>query len=187
MKNRYLPFGYKIADGKIVADSEQVEAVRRIFDAYTAGQTFQQIADALSAQGIPYRSDASRWNKNMVSRILANADYCGTAEYPQIITAGQFEAAEQAAVIRKGFHDRFAVAYHTGLNAFCQPGAAQSGTAHFFHILSAELAANILRTVFESIDIHGFLLPGIKISGKQTGLVRSSALVTLALFLPCVQ
>lgn len=40
MKNRYLPFGYKIADGKIVADSEQVEAVRRIFDAYTAGQTF---------------------------------------------------------------------------------------------------------------------------------------------------
>ena len=52
MKNRYLPFGYKIADGKIVTDSEQVEAVRRIFDAYTAGQTFQQIADVLSAQGI---------------------------------------------------------------------------------------------------------------------------------------
>ena len=95
MKNRYLPFGYKIADGKIVADSEQVEAVRRIFDAYTAGQTFQQIADVLSAQDIPYRSDAPRWNKNMVSRILANADYCGTAEYPQIITAGQLEAAEQ--------------------------------------------------------------------------------------------
>lgn len=66
MKNRYLPFGYKIADGKIVADSKQVEAVRRIFDAYTAGHTFQQIADALSAQGIPYRSDASCWNKNMV-------------------------------------------------------------------------------------------------------------------------
>ena len=99
----------------------------------------------------------------------------------------QLEAVEQAAVIRKGFRDRFAVAYHTGLNAFCQPGAAQSGTAHFFHILGAELAANILRTVFESIDIHGFLLPGIKISGKQTGLVRSSALVALALFLPCVQ
>ena len=95
MKNRYLPFGYKIADGKIMADSEQVEAVRRIFDAYTAGQTFQQIADVLSAQGIPYRSDAPCWNKNMVSRILANADYCGTAEYPQIITVGQLEAAEQ--------------------------------------------------------------------------------------------
>lgn len=95
MKNRYLPFGYKIADGKIVADSEQVEAVRRIFADYTAGKTFQQIANALSSQGISYRSDASRWNKNMVSRILANADYCGTAEYPQIITAGQLEAAEQ--------------------------------------------------------------------------------------------
>lgn len=95
MKNRYLPFGYKIADGKIVADSEQAEAVRRMFDAYTAGQTFQQIADAMHAQGIPYRSDAPRWNKNMVSRILANAGYCGTAEYPQIITAEQLEAAEK--------------------------------------------------------------------------------------------
>lgn len=95
MKNRYLPFGYKIAGGKIVADSEQVEAVRRIFDAYTAGQTFQQIADALSVQRIPYRPDTPYWNKNMVSRILANADYCGTAEYPQIITVEQLVAAEQ--------------------------------------------------------------------------------------------
>ena len=30
MKNRYLPFGYKIADGKVVTASEQAEAVRRI-------------------------------------------------------------------------------------------------------------------------------------------------------------
>ena len=95
MKNRYLPFGYKIADGKVVTAPEQAEAVRRMFDAYTAGQTFQQIADALSAQRIPYRPDAPRWNKNMVSRILANADYCGTTEYPQIITAEQLEVIEQ--------------------------------------------------------------------------------------------
>ena len=64
MKNRYLPFGYKIADGKIVADSEQVEAVRRIFDAYTAGQTFQQIADALSAQGISAMVFCKKTNMN---------------------------------------------------------------------------------------------------------------------------
>ena len=95
MKNRYLPFGYKIADGKVVTVPEQGEAVRRIFADYTAGQTFQQIANAMSAQGIPYRSDAPHWNKNMVSRILANADYCGTTEYPQIITAEQLEVIEQ--------------------------------------------------------------------------------------------
>lgn len=56
--------------------------------------------------------------------------------------------------------------YHTGFDAFCQPRAAQSGTAHFFHILGAKMAANILRAVFESIDIHGFLLPGIKNIGQ---------------------
>ena len=99
----------------------------------------------------------------------------------------QLEVEEQAALIGESFHDRFAVAYHTGFDAFCQPGAAPSGAALLFYIFGAELAANILRAVFESINIHGFLLPGIKISGKQTGLVRSSALVTLALFLPCVQ
>lgn len=111
MKNRYLPFGYKIADGKIVTASEQAEAVRRIFDAYTAGQTFQQIADALSAQGIPYCLDTPRWNKNMISRILANANYCGTVEYPQIITAEQLEVAGQ---IRKSK----AVAYSATLKPF---------------------------------------------------------------------
>lgn len=47
----------------------------------------------------------------MVSRILANADYCGTAEYPQIITAGQLEAAEQ---IRKSK----AVTYSATLKPF---------------------------------------------------------------------
>ena len=99
----------------------------------------------------------------------------------------QLEAIVQAAVIGESFHERFAVAYHTGLNTLCQPRAAQGGTAHLFHILGTELAAHILRVVFESVDIHGFLLSGIKISGKRKMLVRSSALVALAFFLPCVQ
>lgn len=43
MKNRYLPFGYKIADGKIVADSEQVEAVRRYSMPTPQGKHFNRL------------------------------------------------------------------------------------------------------------------------------------------------
>ena len=93
MSNRYLPFGYKIADGKIVVSTEQTDIVCRIFEAYIEGRTLQQIADELSNQKILYRPDAARWNKNMVSRILFNADYCGTDEYPQIISIEQLTAA----------------------------------------------------------------------------------------------
>lgn len=111
MSNRYLPFGYKIADGKIAVSPEQANIVSRIFDAYIEGRTLQQIADELSNQKILYRPDAARWNKNMVSRILANADYCGTAEYSQIITAEQLETAER---IRKSK----AVTYSATLKPF---------------------------------------------------------------------
>ena len=95
MSNRYLPFGYKIADGKIVVSPEQASIVNRIFDAYIEGRTLQQIADDLSNQKILYRPDAASWNKNMVSRILANTGYCGMAEYPQIISNEQLIAASR--------------------------------------------------------------------------------------------
>lgn len=64
MKNRYLPFGYKIADGKIVADSEQVEAVRRIFDAYTAGQ-LEAAEQIRKSKTVTYSATLKPFRKDM--------------------------------------------------------------------------------------------------------------------------
>lgn len=99
LKKRYLPFGYEIRNGELVVDLQQAEIVRCIFQTYIAGETLQQIADWLTAQKIAYRENVYSWNKNAVSRILANEKYCGTAHYPPLITKVCYEEAMQ---IRNG-------------------------------------------------------------------------------------
>ena len=73
MKKRYLPFGYVICGGEMRVDAEQAKIVCGIFEAYIAGNTLQEIAEAMTAQQIPYRPDEIAWDKNSVRRILTNA------------------------------------------------------------------------------------------------------------------
>lgn len=77
MKKRYLPFGYQITDGKTTIVQEEAEAVQYIFEEYTAGKSLRKIAENMTARKTPYHEDSSKWNQNMVSRVLANEIYCG--------------------------------------------------------------------------------------------------------------
>ena len=82
MKKRYLPFGYQITDGKTTIVQEEAEAVQYIFEEYTAGKSLRKIAENMTARKTPYHEDSSKWNQNMVSRVLANEIYCGNEKYP---------------------------------------------------------------------------------------------------------
>ena len=44
-------------------------------------------------RGVPYHSGDAVWNKNKVARILGNATYLGTADYPALIDRGLYERA----------------------------------------------------------------------------------------------
>ena len=81
MKKRYLPFGYQITDGKTTIVQEEAEAVQYIFEEYTAGKSLRKIAENMTARKTPYHEDSSKWNQNMVSRVLANEIYCGNEKY----------------------------------------------------------------------------------------------------------
>ena len=85
MKKRYLPFGYQITDGKTTIVQEEAEAVQYIFEEYTAGKSLRKIAENMTARKTPYHEDSSKWNQNMVSRVLANEIYCGNEKYLPII------------------------------------------------------------------------------------------------------
>ena len=99
MKKRYLPFGYEICDGTITINTAQATVVTKAYHAYIAGNTLQEISDMLTAQGEMYRPDTPSWSKSMVRRILTNESYCGTQEFPQIISKELFS---QAVSTRKG-------------------------------------------------------------------------------------
>ena len=81
-KNRTIPFGYMMQCGRITANPKEVLAVVKIFSEYLAGKSLSEIAAEMD---VPY-SENSKWNKNMVKRIIENEKYLGTPIFPQLIS-----------------------------------------------------------------------------------------------------
>ena len=88
-KNRIIPFGYMMQDGKITTNSKEVLAVLTIFKRYLSGESLENIAHMMD---VPY-NEGVRWNKNMVKRIIENEKYLGTDKYPQLIDEDTFRRA----------------------------------------------------------------------------------------------
>lgn len=95
LKNRNIPFGYCMINGKYAINENEAEAVKNIFADYIGGKSLKAIAAEMK---IPYNLGKSVWNKNMVCRVLENAKYLGENGYPQIVYAEEFS---QAARIKK--------------------------------------------------------------------------------------
>lgn len=90
LKNRSIPFGYCMVNGKYALNAPEVEAVRKIFADYIGGKSLKTIAAEMQ---IPYNMGKAVWNKNMVCRVLENRKYIGENDYPQIITSEDFDMA----------------------------------------------------------------------------------------------
>ena len=94
MGNRKQPFGYKMALGEIVIQEAEAKLVLEIFRRYIAGESLNELTEALRHQDIPY-DEGRLWNKNMVARILADVRYTGEKGYPKLIDEAQLIAANE--------------------------------------------------------------------------------------------
>ena len=93
-KNRRIPFGYQMINGEITIHPREVYAVAKIYAEYLKGRSLLEISKELQTENIPYHPDEdSKWNKNMIKRILENEKYLGTEIYPQIISPDIFHRA----------------------------------------------------------------------------------------------
>ena len=90
LKNRSIPFGYCVVNGKNALNASEAEAVRKIFSDYINGKSLKAIAAEMK---IPYNIGKEIWNKNMVYRIIENRIYIGENGYPPIISTEDFELA----------------------------------------------------------------------------------------------
>ena len=93
MKNRTLPYGYEMKNGKIAENRTEAETVRKLFSAYASGASYRELAIRMESSGMPYSQGETRWNKNKVSRILNSELYCGEAGYPALIDRSLYEQA----------------------------------------------------------------------------------------------
>lgn len=97
-KNRTIPFGYCMRNGKIITGLTESKAVVRIFEEYLNGSSLLQIAKLMESEKIRYTADSDHWNKNMVKRIIENEKYLGNGKYPQIIDGETFKIANKKRV-----------------------------------------------------------------------------------------
>ena len=100
LKNRSIPFGYCMVNGKYALNASEADTVRKIFADYIGGKSLKTIAAEMQ---IPYNTGKAVWNKNMVCRVLENRKYIGENDYPQIITAEDFEQAAYIKVERNTY------------------------------------------------------------------------------------
>lgn len=94
MGNRKQPFGYKMSLGEIVIQESEAKLVQEIFHRYIAGESLNELTEALRQQDIPY-DEGRLWNKNMIARILADTRYTGERGYPKLIDKEQLIAANE--------------------------------------------------------------------------------------------
>lgn len=87
LKNRSIPFGYCMVNGKYSLNALEAEAVRKIFADYIGGKSLKTIAAEMQ---IPYNTGKAVWNKNMVCRVIENTKYIGEDGFPKIISGEDF-------------------------------------------------------------------------------------------------
>ena len=97
-KNRVIPFGYCMKNGKITTEPKEVYAVAMIFSEYLNGSSLLQIAKLMESEKIRYTEDSEHWNKNMVKRIIENEKYLGTDKHPQLIAEDIFRRTNEKRV-----------------------------------------------------------------------------------------
>lgn len=101
LKNRSIPFGYTVRDGRTIIAHSEADIIREIFDSYIHGTSMKDIADELTARRVPYSEKTVTWDKARVARILDNARYKGTDAYDPIIEECVFDEAAAAKTSRK--------------------------------------------------------------------------------------
>lgn len=98
-KNRYIPYGYGIRDGRLCINAFEAQAVQETFRLYSGGHSYKDIADRMNNSSHPPYG-ANGWNKHHVKRMLDNGKYAGEAGYPAILSKEAYDAARAAVEIR---------------------------------------------------------------------------------------
>lgn len=95
MKNRYILYGYQIANGELVHKPSEAEIVLEVFVRYFKGKTLDAIAEDLTARKIEYLPGKFDWNKSRIKRMLDDRRYLGDNWYPVIVSAELFDSVQQ--------------------------------------------------------------------------------------------
>ena len=102
-KNRYIPYGYTMKNGKLVIDNAEAEIIRAIFNRYIAGASLGEIASELTIRQVPYTEKNTDWDKARIARIIENSKYIGDKAYDAIVDGEVYNEAISCKRARKTY------------------------------------------------------------------------------------
>ncbi len=97
------PFGYRLENGALKENEEELPVVKRMFDEYAEGRTVDEICWSLNREGILTRR-GNPWNKRNMSTILHNPVYAGFMRWEDVlirhpaavaVTSEEFNAVQE--------------------------------------------------------------------------------------------
>ena len=97
------PFGYRLENGALKEDEDELPIVKRMFDEYAEGRTVDEICWTLNREGILTRR-GNPWNKRNMSTILHNPVYAGFMRWEDVlirhpaavaVTSEEFNAVQE--------------------------------------------------------------------------------------------
>ena len=86
------PFGYRIVDGSLTADEEELPVVRDMFSSYLSGDTMDSICYSLNSSGTLTRR-GNPWNKYNLRNVLHNPVYAGYMRWEELLIPHHAEKA----------------------------------------------------------------------------------------------
>lgn len=99
-----IPLGYNYQDGKLIINPYEAEQIRKIFDWYIEGMSFDKIAFKLREEGYSTRRGNYRdWTS--IRSILLNAVYTGRIRFGEVVV----ENAHDAIISKKQFEEAHAL------------------------------------------------------------------------------
>lgn len=78
------PFGYRLIDGELADEPEELSVVEDVFGMYSSGSTVDSICYTLNSSGIRTRK-GNPWSKYNLSHILHNPVYAGFMRWEELL------------------------------------------------------------------------------------------------------
>ena len=99
-------YGFCKKDGKLVIDEREALILKRIYTEFINGSNYAEIADGLTADGVPTRHDGASWASTTVKNLLSNQKYCGDCKFQKTFIQGP---VSHKAVVNRGELPQFLV------------------------------------------------------------------------------
>ncbi len=81
----YIPYGYKIKEGKVCSDAIMAQHIKDFFESYLSGMSIQQA----------YETAEITFSFNAAKTMLSNSIYLGTDVFPKILDEELFKAVQE--------------------------------------------------------------------------------------------